>query len=103
MIHLFYLIRHGGINMAGVAMAAVGFGTTFFIQELVGAAWSVGLLTMIAGPQIVLLDLVYRCIRPERNWWSFRAGGSLLFLPAWQLGAIWFGMGAGYLFCPAWK
>lgn len=99
MLHLLYMLWHGGINMAGIAMLAVGFGVACFIQELVGALPE-GVLMMIAGPQIVALDFFYRSRQPEKSWWSFRKGGSLLFLPAWQLGAFWFGMGACYILWP---
>jgi hypothetical protein len=98
-LHLLHFLWHGGINPSGIVMVAVSFGLAFLAQQLVGALPE-GVLMMIAGPQIIALDLYYRSRRPEKNWWSFRQGGSLLFLPAWQLGAIWFVLGICYVIGP---
>lgn len=89
------MLMHWGVNLPGIAMAVVGFGAAFVARDLLRGL-SEGVMMIIAGPLIVALDLLYRSRQPERDWWSFRKGGSLLFLPAWQLGALWLVLGVYY-------
>jgi hypothetical protein len=96
LIHFLLLLWHGAVNVAGMIMFAIGFGVAALAQNVFGELPE-GVLMMVAGPIMIALDLLYRARRPERNWWHFRSGGSLLFLPAWQLGTVWFMLGVCYV------
>ena len=82
-------------NPPGIAMAAVAFGIAFGVGHLAGIS-AEGPLMIIAGPLCAVFDLAYRLTLGERNWFHASAGGSLFFLPLWQMGMIWLVLGIVY-------
>ena len=82
-------------NPAGIAMAAAAFGIAFGVGQVAGIS-AEGPLMTIAGPLCAVFDLAYRYNFAERNWFRASAGGSLFFLPLWQMGFIWLVLGIVY-------
>jgi hypothetical protein len=82
-------------NMAGLIMTAIAFAAAFGIGAIFGIN-AEGPLMIIAGPLAAALDLGYRWNRADARLLAADAGGSLLFLPVWMFGALWFVLGVVY-------
>jgi hypothetical protein len=82
-------------NPPGIVMAILALGIAFGVGSLVGTR-AEGPLTLIAGVMILIFDLAYRLLRKEGHWLIPNKGGSLFFLPAWVMGALWIILGIIY-------
>lgn len=82
-------------NLPGIIMAAVAFGIAFGLGELIGTK-AEGPLTFAGGALLLVFDLAYRLLRTGGHWLVPNRGGSLFFLPAWTLGALWVVLGIFY-------
>lgn len=82
-------------NYVGLIMAAIAFAAAFGVGALIGTN-AEGPLMIIAGPLLAALDIGYRLATRDGHLYIPDKGGSLFFLPAWSLGALWFVLGIVY-------
>jgi hypothetical protein len=83
-------------NFPGIIIVAAAFGTAYGLGELTGYNGT-GPQTLIGGILTLTFDFAYRLAREERHWITPNKGGSLFFLPAWCLGALWVVLGTVYI------
>lgn len=79
-------------NPAGLAILLGGFLAAFAMRSIFGLKGEAPVM-MIGGALIVILDLAYRYLKEDGDLIKPQRGGSLFFLPAWCLGALWLVIG----------
>lgn len=84
-------------NRLGLVFFLLAFGAGWGIARALGPV-SEGILMMLAGPILTVLDVGYRRIRGRPLLRLADDGGTVLFLPAWLWGLFWTGLGAWYHF-----
>src|SRR5277367_3192154 len=82
-------------NYRGLAMCVVAFLIAIGAGNALGFHGE-GPAMIIAGPLLIVFDLAYRLISTQGHWIVPHRGGSLFFLPAWCMGALWLILGIVY-------
>ncbi len=82
-------------NLPGLVIIALAFAIAYGIGALTGRSEE-GPLTLFGGLFVLIFDLSYRLLKANGHWFTPSRGGSLFFLPAWMLGALWIVLGIVY-------
>ena len=82
-------------NRLGLVFFLVAFGSASGLAHLLGRLTE-GIVMMIAGPLLAVLDAGYRRVRGRPLLRPADGGGTVLLLPAWLWGLFWTGLGAWY-------
>ena len=82
-------------NRMGLVVFLFAFGSASGLAHLLGNLTE-GIVMMIAGPLLLVLDGGYRKIKGLPLLRRAAEGGTILFLPACLWGLFWTGLGACY-------
>ena len=80
------------VNLTGVIILAIGFGTAFMVGSVAGFN-DEGRLMIVAGVLVSLIDFTMRATRDDGHMFHPAKGGSLFFIPVWLLGVLWVALG----------
>jgi hypothetical protein len=87
-------------NRWGFGIFIIAFAIAYGAGKLFGLSRE-GPMMVIGDPLVIAFDLGLRCLRADGHWFSPERGGSLLFLPVWLFGALWFFLGLLYTLVPS--